>query len=48
MQLDTTIDQRKREIDDISGDINGEREQRENNSKEIKRVQLDILAARLH
>jgi len=47
MQLDTTIEQRKREIDDISGDINAERDQRENTSKEVKRVQLDILANRL-
>jgi len=38
MQLDTTIEQRKREIDDISGDINGERDQRENTEKEVKRV----------
>lgn len=47
MQLDTTIEQRKREIDDISGDINAERDQRENTEKEVKRVQFDILANRL-
>jgi hypothetical protein len=48
MQLDTTIEQRKREIDDISGDIGGERENKDNTQKELKRVQLDILAVRLH
>jgi chromosome segregation ATPase len=47
MQLDTTIEQRKREIDDISGDINAERDQRENTEKEVKRFQFDILANRL-
>ena len=47
MQLDTTIEQRKHEIDNISNDIGAERDQKENTQKELKRTQLDILTNRL-
>lgn len=47
MQLDTTIDQRRREIDNVSNDINGERDQNENMKNAYKRHQLDLLAMKL-
>lgn len=37
MQLDTTIDQRRREIENVSNDINGEREQNDNMKNAYKR-----------
>lgn len=47
MQLDTTIDQRRREIENVSNDINGEREQNDNMKNAFKRHQLDLLAMKL-
>ncbi len=47
MQLDTTIEQRKREITNISQDINNERDQNEQFRNDLKRSQLELLARRL-
>lgn len=47
MQLDTTMEQRKREIQNISGDINNEREYNEQYRNDLKRSQLELLAQRL-
>jgi hypothetical protein len=47
MQLDTTMEQRKREITNISGDINNEREYNEQYRNDLKRSQLELLARRL-
>lgn len=47
MQLDTTIEQRKREITNVSQDINNERDYNENYRNDLKRSQLELLARRL-
>lgn len=47
MQLDTTMEQRRREIGNISGDINNEREYNEQYRNDLKRSQLEMLAKRL-
>jgi len=47
MQLDTTMEQRRREIQNISGDINNEREYNEQYRNDLKRSQLELLAKRL-
>ena len=47
MQLDTTMEQRRREIQNISGDINGERDYNEQYRNDLKRSQLEMLAKRL-
>ena len=47
MQLDTTVEQRKREITNLTGDINGEREFNEGYRNDLKRSQLELLARRL-
>lgn len=47
MQLDTTIEQRKREITNISGDINNERDYNEQYRNDLKRAQLELLAKKL-
>jgi len=44
MQLDTTIEQRRREIGNVSGDINNERDQNENFKNNVKRLQLELLS----
>lgn len=36
MQLDTAIDQRKREINDVSGDIGNEKEQNESYNQNMR------------
>ena len=36
MQLDTVIEQRRREIDNVSNDINGERNNNEQNSQNVR------------
>ena len=45
MQLDTAIEQRKREINNISNDINNERGQSENESQNLRQKQIDVLNA---
>ena len=47
MQLDTTIEQRKREIGNVGNDIAGEREFNEGFQNDLKRSQLELLARRL-
>ena len=43
MQLDTTIEQRRREINNVSNDINGEKEQNENIKNDLRMAQIDLL-----
>jgi septal ring factor EnvC (AmiA/AmiB activator) len=47
MQLDTTIEQRKREINDISNSINQEREVNEQLRGEMRENQVGLLAKKL-
>ena len=47
MQLDTTIEQRKREINEISNSINNERERNEAMKNEMRDNQVDLLQKRL-
>ena len=47
MQLDTTIEQRRREIGNVSNDINGERDTNENYKNNMKRAQLEVLSMKL-
>jgi hypothetical protein len=47
MQLDTTMEQRRREIQSVSGDINNERDYTERYRNDLKRSQLELLAKRL-
>jgi hypothetical protein len=47
MQLDTAIEQRKREINNISNDINGEKDQTEAFGQNLRQKQLDLLNAQL-
>jgi len=47
MSLDTTIEQRKRELTNITGDINNERDYNEGYRNDLKRSQLELLARRL-
>ena len=43
MQLDTTIEQRKREINNVSNDINGEKDQNEQLRQDLRQGQVDLL-----
>lgn len=47
MQLDTTMEQRRREIQNISGDISNERDYNEQYRNDLKRSQLELLAKKL-
>lgn len=47
MQLDTTMEQRRREIQSVSGDIGNEREYNEQYRNDLKRSQLELLAKKL-
>ena len=47
MQLDTTMEQRRREITNISSDINQEQEENEQTRNELKTSQLELLTSRL-
>lgn len=47
MQLDTTIEQRKREIGNISNDINEERDQAEQIKQNLRAGQIELLTKRL-
>ena len=43
MQLDTAIDQRKREINNISNDINNERNQSDAENQNLRQKQIEVL-----
>ena len=43
MQLDTTIEQRKREINNVSNDINGEKDQNEQIRQDLRMGQIEML-----
>jgi len=47
MQLDTTMEQRRREIQNISQDINNERDYNDQYRNDLKRSQLEMLGRRL-
>lgn len=47
LQLDTTMEQRRREIQSVSGDIGNEREYNEQYRNDLKRSQLELLAKKL-
>jgi len=47
MQLDTTIEQRKREINEISNSINNERDRNENMKSEMRENQINLLTKKL-
>ena len=43
MQLDTAIEQRKREINDVSNDINNEKEQNEQYEQGMRQSDIELL-----
>ena len=43
MQLDTTIEQRKREINNVSNDINGEKDQNDQMRDGLRQGQVEML-----
>lgn len=45
MQLDTAIDQRKREINDVSNDINGEKDSNAVFDQQMREKDLSLLQA---
>lgn len=47
MQLDTAIEQRKREINNVSSDINGEKDQNEAYGQNLRQRQVDLLNTQL-
>ena len=47
MQLDTAIEQRKREINNVSNDINGEKEQSEAQGQGLRQKKIDLLNTQL-
>ena len=47
MQLDTTMEQRRRELQNITQDINNERDYNEQYRNDLKRSQLEMLGRRL-
>ena len=47
MQLDTAIDQRKREIENVSNDINNEKDQSEQNNMNLRQRKIDLLNTQL-
>ena len=47
MQLDTAIEQRKREINNVSNDINGEKDQNEANGQALRQKKIDLLNTQL-
>ena len=47
MQLDTTMEQRRREIQNISQDITNERDYNDQYRNDLKRSQLELLAKKL-
>ena len=47
MQLDTTIEQRKREINNVSNDINNEKDQNEQIRQDLRQGQIEMLNQQL-
>ena len=47
MQLDTAIAQREREINNVSNDINGEKEANEQNGQQLRQRKIDLLNTQL-
>jgi len=47
MQLDTAIEQRKREINNVSNDINGEKDNNEANGQQLRQKKIDLLNTQL-
>ena len=47
MQLDTTIEQRKREINNVSNDINNEKDQNDQARNDLRQGQVEMLDAAL-
>ena len=47
MQLDTTIEQRKREINNVSNDINNEKDQNDQARNDLRQGQVEMLDAQL-
>mgnify|MGYP000991446052 CR=1 FL=1 len=47
MQLETAIEQRKREIDNVSNDINGGKEEADNAAQNLRQQKIDLLNAQL-
>lgn len=47
MQLETAIEQRKREINNVSNDINAEKEQNEQNAQDLRQKKIDLLNTQL-
>ena len=47
MQLDTVIEQRKREIENVSNDINNEKDQNEINGNNLRQKKIDVLKTQL-
>ena len=47
MQLDTAIEQRKREVDNVSNDINNEKANNENNAIALNEQKLNLLSAQI-
>lgn len=47
MNLDTAIEQRKREIDDVTNDITNEREQNESYQQNLRQVDLEVMKMQL-
>ena len=45
MQLDTAIEQRKREINNISNDINNERNQSDAENQNLRQRQIEVLSS---
>ena len=43
MQLDTAIDQRKREVENIENDINAEKDQSEQNNMNLRERKISLL-----
>lgn len=43
MQLDTAIDQRKREVENIENDINAEKDQSEQNNMNLRQRKIELL-----
>ena len=47
MQLDTAIEQRKREINNVSNDINNEKGSNEENAVNLNDLKLKVLSAQI-
>jgi hypothetical protein len=47
MQMDTTMEQRKREVSNVQGDIEGERDSNMGRQDDLRRAQWALVARRL-